>query len=236
MLDLIATISCMVLGVVTLSLFLIQKCRGYTVKELIFKAATSLLFIATALFANYHSHNHSLGVFVILGLACGMLGDVWLDLKYIFKEKDKVFTYAGFISFALGHVSFMTGFIVHYLRKEFFLFILLPVILGLAIGALPLLLHKVMKLDFKDMKIITYIYSSLLFMMTLMGLSCCIATGFKQTTPIMLFIGGLLFTISDLILSGTYFGENHEQPFDIISNGLTYYMAQFTIAFSLFFL
>ena len=233
---LVASIILMSLGLISLIMFLVFKCKEYSVKELILKAVTSLLFVSVGAVSFFKNGNEPLGMFVVLGLSCGMLGDIWLDLKYVFKEKDKIFTYAGFISFAIGHLVYIAGFITQYLHAAHFLYILLPVVLGFIIGAVPLLLHKLLKVDFKDMKIITYIYSSILFMMTLFGLSLCIYTGFKQTTPIMLFAGGLLFTISDLILSGTYFGENHEKPFDIISNGVTYYLAQFVIAFSVFFL
>ena len=52
----------------------------------------------------------------------------------------------------------------------------------------------------------------------------------------MLFIGGILFALSDLILCGTYFGEGKDKPFDLISNSITYYVAQYLIAFSIFFL
>ena len=51
----------------------------------------------------------------------------------------------------------------------------------------------------------------------------------------MLIAGGVLFAVSDLILSGTYFGEGKERPFDIISNAITYYLAQYVIAFSIMF-
>ena len=53
---------------------------------------------------------------------------------------------------------------------------------------------------------------------------------------VMLFVGGTLFAISDLILCGTYFGVGKERPVDLISNAVTYYAAQFIIAFSLFFI
>jgi hypothetical protein len=49
-------------------------------------------------------------------------------------------------------------------------------------------------------------------------------------------VGGVLFAVSDLVLSGTYFGKGHERPIDFILNYLTYYGAQFVIAFSLMFL
>ena len=60
-------------------------------------------------------------------------------------------------------------------------------------------------------------------------------TQFSSVATMVLVGGGVLFAISDLILSGTYFGEGKERPVDIITNGVTYYLAQFAIAFSLFF-
>ena len=59
--------------------------------------------------------------------------------------------------------------------------------------------------------------------------------GFQNTTLLMLFIGGISFALSDLVLSGTYFGKGKDRPIDLILNYIFYYGAQFTIAFSLFF-
>ena len=59
--------------------------------------------------------------------------------------------------------------------------------------------------------------------------------GWQVTTLNIIFIGSILFALSDLVLSGTYFGGK-ERPVDIILNYLTYYPAQFLIAFSLLFL
>ena len=59
--------------------------------------------------------------------------------------------------------------------------------------------------------------------------------GWKVTTLNLFFIGGILFALSDLVLSGTYFGGK-ERPVDIILNYLTYYPAQFLIALSLLYL
>ena len=80
------------------------------------------------------------------------------------------------------------------------------------------------------------IYGFFLFSMTLSALSLSIMMGFNNVTLIMMFAGGLLFTISDLILSGTYFGKGKERPVDIITNSVTYYAAQFVIALALFFI
>ena len=52
----------------------------------------------------------------------------------------------------------------------------------------------------------------------------------------LFFIGSVLFALSDLVLSGTYFGVGKERPVDIASNYILYYAGQFLIALSLAFL
>ena len=46
----------------------------------------------------------------------------------------------------------------------------------------------------------------------------------------------LFASISDLILSGTYFGEGKDRPVDVITNHAAYYIAQFIIATSIAFI
>ena len=52
----------------------------------------------------------------------------------------------------------------------------------------------------------------------------------------LFFIGAVLFALSDLVLSGTYFGVGKDRPADLIANYLLYYPAQYLIALSLLFL
>ena len=231
---LIAAIAVTVLGLIGLVLFLVEKNRKYSVKELLLKASTSVLFVTVGAIFTFAT-GHILGLFVTLGLAFGMLGDVWLDLKYVHREKEKEYTYAGFISFGIGHILYMTGMFLEVFQYVHILYFIIPLLAGLVLGFAPLLLQKVLKIHFGEYAVIATAYSALLFMMTCCGLSMCIATGFQNVTCIFMFAGGLLFTISDLILSGTYFGKDHEKPFDIISNGVTYYLAQYLIAWALVF-
>lgn len=233
---LIATIILMSLGLISLVLFLYFRVKKQRMVAVLLKTTTSLLFVATAMCGGFAANAgvlyHPIAIFIVLGLVCGMLGDIWLDLKFIFPDKDKVLTNAGFISFLVGHLVFIAGFIVEYLSQAFFLYTLLPILGGFAIGVLPIVLQKLLKVKFGDMTVIVYLYSSVLFMMTLFGLSLCIYSGW--TLPnIFIFAGGVLFTVSDLILSGTFFGVGKDKPFDIISNHVTYYFAQYFIAFSL---
>ena len=236
MLPLILIIIFICLGAVNLVFFLREKVKNYSVKAVMFKAIASLFFVAVAAVSLYVKGHHALAIFVTLGLFSGVLGDIWLDFKYVFKEHEVVFTYAGFIAFALGHACYITGMFLEFFNGQSPLYIILPLVGGLLISVLNLFIAKPMKLDYSGYKLISFIYGFSLFGMTLTALSLSIMMSFNSTTLIMMFSGGLLFTISDLILSGTYFGQGKERPVDIITNTVTYYAAQFVIALALFFI
>ena len=224
------------LGVIGLVFYLIEKCKRYSLKGVLLKTFISLLFIATALAAAFQKGYHMINPFIISGLIMGLLGDVFLDLKYVYPKDDKVFSYAGFIVFAIGHILFVTGMMLEFFGNANWLYILIPLGGSLLFMIANLLLEKPLKLQFKDMKAIVSVYAFLLAMNPLTALMLCIIHGWASTTLIMLFVGGVLFAISDLVLSNTYFGEGHERPIDFVLNYLTYYGAQFVIAFSIMFI
>lgn len=226
----------MALGAVCLTLFLIEKIRGYSLKEALIKSFTSFLFIALAAYCNYKNGNKPFGVFVICALALGMLGDVWLELKYVFRDHERMFTFAGFISFAIGHVLYITGMMVTLYSEYPWFSIFAPIAFGLLCGVAILIMEKPMKMKYCEYKLICFIYGTFLFTTLGTTLFLSIYSGFQVAPFVMLFAGAVLFAISDLILSGTYFGEGKERPVDLITNSVTYYMAQYVIAFSLFFL
>ena len=99
-----------------------------------------------------------------------------------------------------------------------------------------IVLEKPMKLDFGELRPTVDIYGFFLFTMLTLSGSLALAHGWKEMPLNLLFAGGVLFTLSDLILSGTYFGEGKDRPVDIILNYITYYGGQFLIASSLIFL
>ena len=223
-------------GAIALVFYLFTKCKEYSLKGVLIKTVVSLLFIFTALAGALQNPGHNLSIFVIAGLILGLLGDIFLDLKYVYPKDDKLYTYAGFIVFAIGHILFVTGMMLQYFKNTNPLLLLIPILGSCVFVLVNLLTEKPMKLKFGNYKIIVSIYAFLLAMNPLTSLMLCISTGFNVTSLIMLFIAGVLFAVSDLVLSGTYFGEGHEKPIDFILNYITYYGAQFVIAFSLLFI
>ncbi|MCR5138326.1 MAG: lysoplasmalogenase [Oscillospiraceae bacterium] len=214
-----------VLGIILLVWYIREKLRAYSVKALLIKSMVSVLFVAVAVTAKAGA---PLAPYVVLGLVFGLMGDIWLDLKYVFPEQDRIFTYAGFTVFGIGHLLFISGLLVQYGGG---LFLIASFALAAAADGLVAVLEKPMKLSYGIMKPVVLAYGICLFSTVFVsgglfllhggGALCCF------------FIGSVLFAVSDLVLSGTYFGTGKDRPVDIISNYIFYYGGQFLIAYSL---
>ena len=226
----------LVLGAICLTLFIIEKVRKISVKSTMIKATTSFLFIALAAYSIYQNGNPPFGFFVICALAMGMLGDIWLGLKYVYKEQSRIFTFAGFSCFAVGHIFYIYGMMRKLPYPTDWYAYLIPLAFGLLCGLAVIALEKPLKYKYGEYKIISFVYGFLLFSMVATAAYLAIANKMQVAAYNMIFIGGVLFALSDLILCGTYFGEGKDKPFDLISNSINYYAAQYLIAFSLFFL
>jgi energy-coupling factor transporter transmembrane protein EcfT len=89
---------CLAIGLVSLVVFLSQRKPEVTLRVLLVKAVTSVLFILTSFAAFYENENCStaLALLFFAGAVCGLLGDIWLDAKYIFKTEEKDSLYQTF--------------------------------------------------------------------------------------------------------------------------------------------
>ena len=222
------------IGVTVLICYVKEKLSAYSPRELMLKSAVSFFFIAVAIAAQAIS-SKTYGCYVIAALVCGLLGDVWLDLKYVYPQDDETFTFAGFMAFGCGHVLFIAGLLIYYADFSRPLYIIIPALLGIVAGVVTGLSGPLMKLEYGKYKTIVMVYGALLFGVTALAGSLAIMNSFSIPVLNLMFIGGALFAISDLVLSGTYFGEGKERPVDIILNYIFYYGAQFVIAWSLLF-
>lgn len=236
---LITYILFLMLGIFFLILFLKERVRGCSVKAMLLKATTSVMFLAAAVLAAYTNPvsgtHRSLSGFVISGLFFGLLGDIWLDLKYVYPKDDIVYTYAGFSVFGIGHILYISGMLLNYAAFSKPAYVAVPLMIGIIIGILNGMAGRIMALEYGKFKPVVMAYGAILFMMTLLAGSLAWQERLQNMPLNLLFAGGVLFLISDLILSGTYFGKGKDRPVDIITNHIFYYAAQFVIAASILF-
>ena len=230
----------LVCGAVLLFVYIREKIRAYSVRAVLLKSAVSVLFIMVGIYGAWLSASKGsaslLCPFVVLGLLCGLLGDVWLDLKYVFPEKDEPFTYAGFCVFGVGHILYIIGMLLTCYPTGKPMTLIVPVLLALVLSIGNAVLEKPMKLIYGKFKPVVITYGVILFAMVLISGRLALNFGWEKTPLNLIFIGGVFFAISDLILSGTYFGTGRERPIDLALNYITYYTGQFLIASALVFI
>ena len=229
----------LIVGFISLAVFLFFRVKQKRIIAVWLKGFTSLMFITTALVAFLTSSkpDNGFGVFIIIALVFGLLGDVFLDIKYISKNHEDLFTKLGFISFAIGHIFFTTGlFVKFYDFTANILYLIIPIIASIILMIVTLLFEKFTPVRYQKMKPYVLIYSFILFFTTIMYLSVSIQSGWQNITAIIMFGGLVFFTLSDLVLNNTYFAPGFNTPAFVIVNHILYYIGQFAIAISLFFL
>ena len=227
------------LGIVATIAFLVKRVKEGGVKAAMLKAFASTLFIVTGVAAAatvIGADKFSFSLFVVMGLVMGLMGDIWLDLKWVYPEANDTYTFAGFGSFMIGHFFYLAGLFIHYADFTKPLYIVVPAIIALLLGGGVVILEKPMKMVYGKFKAITGVYGFVLGFMTFLSGSLALMHNFKEMTLNFMFVGGVLFLLSDLILSGTYFGEGKRRPVDIVTNHVSYYAAQFVIASAILFI
>lgn len=217
-------------GAVALLAF-IMKCKNQrSVGGVFLKNITSIFFILTAVCGIYNNPTHwQYGVLIMLGLVFGMLGDIYLDQKWVYPDDMTMYLNAGFVFFGIGHLCYIPAILMAsgMGAKD----MLIPVIVGVVVGAGNLVLEKPMKQDFGKFRVIVTVYGFILATMAGTAVLAAVKTGL--TAFIVYAVGSVLFMLSDLILSPMYFGEGKNTPTNFILNHVTYYAGQFMIALSI---
>jgi len=162
----------------------------------------------------------------------GLVGDIYLDMKYIYPKKENVYTFAGFAAFTVGHIFYL-GFMLNQYRVSLSA-LLICLAIGIAFGAGLYFTPQLLKMDFGRFRLIASVYGALLTALTAYAASLCF-NGFSAA-KLMFLIGILLFLFSDLVLSQIYFGEGKNTPVMAMINHGSYYLGQILIAASIFFI
>ena len=224
---------CLALGIISLIMFLAQRKPEVTLKVLLLKTVTSVLFILTAFAAYYSNENcpKELALLFFAGAVCGLLGDIWLDAKYLFPKEEHGLLYSGFISFLIGHLFFIAGMFITYGVST--ISIICGVVAALSAPFSCVLTEKLFKANFGKDKLISVVYTSVLMLATGISLGIAIDNNFDLSSLVR-FIGMVLFLASDAVLAKIYFCEGQNTRVNVVINHALYYLAQFALATSLF--
>ena len=224
------------------SLFIYHVIKGERLKGFYFKGFTSFMFVAVFLYSVFYketslSSEPSIMILLVgemrlvlcmgLGLVSGLIGDLILEIQYFFKEHKHEQISAGMIAFGIGHIFYILGLLTYYNFSPWALLIGGFMVFVVYFGS------RLMKIDFKSLKIMTYIYTFIIF--TMVGLSVIVYINHLSQASLIFMIGAILFGISDLLLAPIYFKEEKSKLF-VVGNLATYYLGQLLIALSIIFI
>jgi len=225
------------LGAGALAPYIHLRIKKRLMPGILFKIAASMFFLfttgASALTSSGAAWERYKYLFlgILFGQIFGLLGDYWLDMKDMFdKQHHDGYVFAGFSSFLICHLFFIAGLLKTYgAGAQTLLFVTGA---GLLLCAFVLATEKPMKLRYGKFKGISAAYSAVFGMSIAAALFSWLYAG-RNPQALVMTIGLVVFLLSDLVLSGTYFGEGKNRPTDIALNYIFYYGGQFTIALSL---
>lgn len=214
-----------ILGMALQATFITVEHKKKYVAADVFKGLAALMFVIIGFFGYVAVSHDSMGLKLLIGLAFGMIGDIVMNLRFIFEKNGQKVFLLGILAFLIGHVLYLLALIpiaVH----------LIPCIIIGAVAAAALLTYIFMTMDVKPaFKIFGIFYLGAIIIMTVISIDIAIATGAGH--DVMYAIGAVLFTASDIVLIfNTFSGVTR---FSMrITNLSLYYVGQLLIAGSLF--
>lgn len=220
-----------VLVIISATLFIVLRVNKGGVWGILSKTLASLLFVVYGIFSLVQvTYFKPLAFcFIILGLMCGLVGDVLLDLKFVYPQHEKTYLNAGMLSFSIGHMFYLGGAIIF---SANLLNLTWPIVTGIisAIVITPIIYFvstKIMHLNYGK-----FLWQSLAYAFILVFMSAFSIYLSVLAQEFIIFMGGIiLIFISDLVLSVNYFGENKQNDkFLIIVNHALYYAGQILMA------
>ncbi|MDR1392406.1 MAG: lysoplasmalogenase [Bifidobacteriaceae bacterium] len=228
-------------GAIVAGLYVALAVRGPSRAALGAKAAAGLMFVAVGAATAWrvaaapdpaltnHPQLTGFALLVLVGLVCGLLGDIGLDLQGLTAHPGPlpVFTLAGCGCFAFGHLLYISA--VYLVWRPAWL-----VIAGAAAAALVISFGVIwvgqrwFGFTLGPLRIPIGVYAFLLALMACLSWACFLTGG--GPGALVMSLGGTLFLASDIVLSGQLFAPGKARPASIAACLVTYYGAQFTIA------
>ena len=213
-----------VLCLAIMAAFIYYEHKEKYVVAVILKGLASLFFVVLGILSNIQTLDMHLAKFVKIGLFLGLIADVMLNLRFVFKKNGKIVFLVGILIFLAGHIMYIVAMLPNLLN------VALAIIAGVVLAAV-LLIWIFSKIEAqKAFKIFGIFYIGAISIMN----TCAFKLVLEAATPgrIMFLIGAISFLISDVVLILNTFGK--QTKFSLrITNLSFYYIGQLLIALSL---
>lgn len=203
----------------------VENRKKYT-PAVVLKGSASLVFILVGILSAQMTSDQDFARLVVIGLILGGLGDVLLNLRFVFEKSGQKIFLLGIASFLAGHIMYLIALIP--LSNNLFVSLFLGVVVATFI--LRWIFSKIEEVP-KAFKLFGYFYIGAIVLMTSFAIDHLIANPNLQGA-LLYVVGALLFTASDVIMILNTFGRS--QKFSMRASNLSlYYLGQLMIALSL---
>ena len=194
-----------------------------------YKGTAGLCFVALGFLFFSRCENSDFAGKVFLGLCCGLIGDQFLALRFIYDRQYTLMFAIGTAAFAVGHILYISALLG--LAEGSVLKACIIAAVYFAAAAILLVRHK-----FRPggaLNVLGYVYIAIVTFMGACALAALAHTG--SFSLVFFALAGILFIVSDVILCIQNFGDRQRESDDLIVH-TTYYAAQCLIAWTLFFI
>ncbi|MDO4940490.1 MAG: lysoplasmalogenase [Erysipelotrichaceae bacterium] len=190
----------------------------------LFKGLASLMFVVLGILCGIQNIDMEFSKLVKYGLILGLIADILLNLRFVFKQKGKIVFLVGILVFLAGHILYLCALLPK--CRNLLVSIIVAVILTVVI-----LLWIFSKIEAqKAFKIFGVFYIGTIVFMNCVAMSNLISD--YSIANLVFVIGAISFLISDIVLILNTFGK--ETKFSLrVTNLSLYYLGQILIAISL---
>lgn len=226
----------LILCLLSMGIFLIERIRKGGIFGLLTKTIASFMFVISSLYGLMKNPS-VFALLICIGLICGMVGDIVLDLKIIYKQDSDIYLNSGMTAFGIGHIFYISALILcisSFGFSELYKPLCIAIAISIVLTIFILCITKLMKLNFGK-----FFYQSAIYTLLLVTLSCLsiVFSIWYNFSNLWFFASGsVLILISDLILSLNYFGGKEDDKALIFLNHIIYYIGQILIACFVMFL
>lgn len=210
-----------------MSIFIYVEHQEKYVGAVVLKGLASLCFVVFGVLSSVQTIDMEFAHLVKIGLLLGLIADIMLNLRFVFKKKGKIVFLVGILVFLAGHVLYLCALIPGYDHLA------LTIGLGAVASCIILIwIFKQIEAE-KAFKIFGVFYIGVIVIMNAVALRNYILI--NSNANLIFLIGAVSFLFSDIVLILNTFGK--QTKFSLrITNLSLYYVGQLLIALSLQFL